>query len=118
MSEPIDYQIIKDKKGSPAFVVIPYDDYLDLTNKRRPPKKSNESDYIPHEVVEKTIMDNKSIVRSWREHLQLTQREMGKRMGISQGAYSQMEKPKANLKPETLTRIANAMGIDVGQLES
>ncbi|WP_300668218.1 helix-turn-helix transcriptional regulator [Desulfoluna sp.] len=116
MNAPINHQIIKDETGKPAFVVISYNDYLNLTGNPRPKKRRNESDYIPHEIVDKHLGDGKSLVRSWREHLHLTQREMGQLMNITQAAYSHMEKPNANLQPETLTRIASALGIDLGLL--
>ena len=41
---------------------------------------------------------------------------MAKRLGITQAAYSQMEKPKARLRKTTLARIAAALGVDVEQL--
>jgi transcriptional regulator with XRE-family HTH domain len=41
---------------------------------------------------------------------------MAKRMGISQSAYSQMEKPKAKLRKNTLVQIATALEVDIEQL--
>jgi transcriptional regulator with XRE-family HTH domain len=37
-------------------------------------------------------------------------------LGISQAAYSQMEKPNANLRPETLEKIARILEINPEQL--
>jgi transcriptional regulator with XRE-family HTH domain len=41
---------------------------------------------------------------------------MANRMGISQPAYSQMEKPSARLRLKTKIRIASALGISPKQL--
>lgn len=43
----------------------------------------------------------------------LTQKELGERLGLSYQAVAQWENNLRNPKPETLTRIANAIGIDV-----
>jgi transcriptional regulator with XRE-family HTH domain len=40
---------------------------------------------------------------------------MAKRLGITQAAYSQMERPKARLLKTTLARIATALGVDIEQ---
>jgi antitoxin MazE len=73
--------------------------------------------YFPHEVVEKSVVEEKGLVRAWREYRGMSQSEMAKRLGITQAAYSQMEKPKARLRKTTLARIAAALGVDRVQLE-
>jgi transcriptional regulator with XRE-family HTH domain len=42
--------------------------------------------------------------------------EMAKRMGITQAADSQMERPKPKPRENTLVRIAAALGVDLEQL--
>ena len=71
---------------------------------------------IPHEVVEKLIMEKKTAIQAWREYLNLTQAEVAERMGITQAAYSQMETAKKNRKA-TGQKIAEAMNIDYLQLK-
>jgi len=107
MSAYTKHQIIE-KDGTPIFVVVPYKEYIELVGEK--------SIYIPHEIIEKKILEGKSIIRSWREYINLSQDEIAKRMKISQAAYSQMEKPGANLRKKTLQRIAVAMDIDIEQL--
>ena len=70
---------------------------------------------IPHEVVSH-IVDGATTVRAWREHLNLTQDEVAKRLGISQPAFAQQE---SVAKPRRATRekIAAAFGIHADQLE-
>lgn len=110
MSAHTNHQIIE-QNGKPMFVVVPYDDYLDLVH-----DKDSETT-IPHKVVERHIMEDKSMIRAWREHKRLSQAEVADRMGISQSAYSQMEKPDAHLRKPTLKKIAKALEIKVEQIQ-
>ena len=57
-------RIINGSDGAPAFVVIPYADYM--------AQHEEERDLIPHEVISATI-DGATPLRAWREHLKLTQ---------------------------------------------
>ena len=106
MNAPTDIQIINDADGNPAFVVIPYAQYV---------AQKLEPDLIPHEVVSR-IVDGATPVRAWREHLNLTQDEVARRLGISQSAFAQQE---SVAKPRRATRekIAAAFGIHADQLE-
>ncbi len=103
-----DVQIIK-KDGKPAFAVIPYEKYLSLLPK-------HEDATVPHEVVGLVIKKGMNLVKAWRTHLGLTQKEIAKRAGISQAALSQMEKSANELRTATLEKLARAMGISVEQL--
>ena len=103
-----DVQIIK-KDGKPAFAVIPYEEYLRLLPK-------DEDETVPHEVVGLVIKKGMNLVKAWRTHLGLTQREVAKRAGISQAALSQMEKSANELRTATLEKLARAMGISAEQL--
>ena len=100
-------QIINGSDGAPAFVVIPYADYM--------AQHEEERDLIPHEVISATI-DGATPLRAWREHLKLTQADIAARPGISQSAYAQQERSE---KPRKSTRekIAAALGITAAQLD-
>lgn len=74
-----------------------------------------ENDLIPHEVVS-LIVDGALPVRAWREHLNLTQDEVAKRMGISQPAFARQE-TVAKPRKATREKIAAAFGITANQLE-
>ena len=108
MNKPINHQIIE-KDGVPLFVIVPYDEYIRTRQKE-------EKVYFPHEVVEFHAIEGKSIIRAWREYKKLSQREVARRMKISQAAYSQMEKPDARLRKSTLEKLAHAFEVDVDQL--
>ena len=108
MTTPIEAQIINGSDGRPAFAVIPYSVYQNLTG------AVDYSDHIPHEVVSRMV-DGASAARAWREQLNLTQAEIALRMGISQAAYSQLES-SPNLRSGSRSKIAKALGILPAQL--
>ena len=111
MSAHTDPQIINDESGNPAFAVIPYADYLELVE---PDYDDNVT--IPHEVISANI-DGDSMIKAWREHLGLTQAELAKRAGISQPALAKVEKPDATPRRKTLKKLADALGIELAQLD-
>ncbi len=101
------YQIIE-KDGKPVFAVIPYDEFLKLTQ--------DEEATIPHEVVGLIVKKGMNLVKAWRTHLGMTQAEVAKIACITQAALSQMEKTDNELRTATLEKLANAMGLSVEQL--
>ncbi len=107
MSTPTNVQIIKGADGRPAFVVLPYADYI----ARRP-----QQDLVPNEVVGYMVKDGMTAIAAWRRHLDLTQAEVAQRLGISQSAYAQQE---AAERPRKATRekIAAALGIPMRSLD-
>ncbi len=107
MNTLVDIQTIKGPDGRPAFVVLPYDDFL-----RR---FAREEGLIPHEVVSATV-DGASPMRAWREYLGLTQADVAARLGVSQAAYAQTETAKRPRKT-TMTRVAAALRIGIEQLD-
>ena len=107
MNAPTNIQIINGPDGSPAFVVIPYADYL--------AERAEARDLIPQGVIERTI-EGASPARAWREDLGLTQAEIAKRLGISQPAYAQQENSD-RLRKSSREKIAGALGILPEQLD-
>jgi len=55
-------------------------------------------------------------IRAARKAAGLTQKELGERMGVSSVAVTQYESGKRIPKVDTLQRIADALGIDIGVL--
>ncbi|MGI5065543.1 helix-turn-helix domain-containing protein [Treponema putidum] len=114
MTTLIDVQFIAGKDGRPEYAVVPFKVFQTLCNHKT---KQRENDItIPHEVVEKIILNETSPIQAWREYLNLTQTELAEKIGITQAAYSQIEKAKKNRKA-TLQKIAEAMNIDYLQLK-
>lgn len=106
MAEPIKHQIIRQGED-PLFVLVPYDEYIDLIK--------DEDLSIPHEVVEKHIMEEKSMIKAWREYKGVLQKELAKKIGISQAALSQME-ARGTERKSSLEKVAKALGIEIEQL--
>jgi DNA-binding XRE family transcriptional regulator len=108
MNKPISFQTILGNDGQPAFVVVPYAEFV---------KRFEESgDLVPDAVVKLAFDDGMSPAKAWRTHLELTQGDVAARMGISQSAYAQLESsPK--LRKSSRERIAAALGIAAGQLD-
>jgi DNA-binding XRE family transcriptional regulator len=110
MNAHTDAQIIM-HEGRPAFVVIPYNEYIML----RRPFVPDDGESVPNDVVWLTIDKGYTLVRAWREYLGLTQKEVAKRMGITQAALSQMESGETKLRKASLEKLAKALGISVEQ---
>ena len=101
-------QIIRGVDGAPAFVVVPYSDWLS--------QRDRDKALVPNEVVNRIFDHDLAPMRAWREHLGFTQAEVARRAGISQAAYAQMENT-ANPRRSTLRKIAMALGLAVEQLD-
>jgi DNA-binding XRE family transcriptional regulator len=113
MTAPINIQTIV-QDGKPAFVVIPYSEYLRVFP-QADLKPWVPDEGIPHEVVRMTIGGAMTLPRAWREYLGLTQAVVAKRMGISQSALAQMENTKRPRRV-TLVKLAKAINIKPEQL--
>ncbi len=112
MAAHIKHQIIE-KEGRPLFVLVPYETYIKTMHKF----ESDQEETIPHRIVELSILENKSPVRAWREYKGLTQKQVAARLKISQSAYSQMEKPNAKLRADTIKKISRVLKIKPEQLD-
>ena len=110
MNAPIKHQIIEDC-GKPLFVLVPYAEYVASLN-----RKTEEAPTIPLAVSKAANMEDKSLVRAWREYKGLSQADMAERMGISRPAYAQLEAKGANLRATTVHRLALALDVQWEQL--
>lgn len=117
---PTNVQVIQNPQGLPAYAVLPWDDYLRLTNspkvKNQPAEKINLDHAVPSQVVDMVFDKNYSPLKAWRLHLELTQEEVAKRLNISQSAYSQYE-VSDKLRKATRQKVAQALGIFSEQLD-
>ncbi len=107
MNALTDIQTIKGPDGAPAFVVVPYQEFM-----RR---FAQEDSLIPHTVVSATV-DGASPMKAWREYLRLTQAEVAARMGVTQAAYAQIESA-ARPRKASIARVAAAFHITLEQLD-
>ena len=114
MKTHIDYQTI-DYQGNPAFVLVPWDEFKRI----RPLLDGDKirSLGIPQAVVEAHLLRAVPIIRAWRDHIGITQRELAARIGVSQAAVAKLEKPTAKPRRATLEKIAQALGISIENLD-
>lgn len=98
--------------GKPAFAVIPWEEYQELTSQYH----AAEDVWIPHEVVKATLLPDVSLIRAWREYFGLTQQALAQQAGMSQPTLARLEKPTTKPRTATLQKLAKAMGITVAQL--
>ena len=71
---------------------------------------------IPAAVVDLAMDNEWSAARAWREHKELTQVEVARRMDITQGAYAQLE-AKKTIRKSSRDKIAKALDIHESQLD-
>jgi len=95
-------------QGRPVAVVLPYEEYLALLASSAPAAVSG----TPQEVMRKRYIEGKSLIQAWREHLDLSQKEVAQKLGITQAAYQQMEKKSARPRKNTLIKLAQAFALD------
>ena len=108
MSAHTNIQIINGIDGAPAFVVLPYTEWV--------AQRDREQAGVPHEVVNLVFDNNWTPIRAWREYLTLTQAEVARRIGVSQAAYAQSE-VAAKPRKSTLKKIATAMHLTLEQID-
>ena len=58
-----------------------------------------------------------NLLKAWRTHLKMSQKEVAQKAGISQSALSQMERIENIHRTATLEKIAKAIGVSVDQLK-
>ena len=109
MNARIKPQIIE-QDGKPAFVVIPYDEWVSLN------KEAVTEHLIPHGVMSRIVKEEMTAIKAWREHLGHTQIDIANKLAISQSAYAQIEASKRPQKA-TKRKIADALGIRLEQLD-
>lgn len=112
MNVPTNIQVIKNTQGQPAFAVIPWENYMQLSE-ARPIDLANG---VPEAVVSLVFDKHYTPIKAWRTHLKLTQEQVATRLDISQAAYSQHE-TNDNIRPATLAKIAKALGVTLEQLD-
>lgn len=108
MNRPINFQTILGADGRPAFVVVPYEEFVKNFEQAH--------DLVPDAVVQLAFDNGLPPAKAWRTHLKLTQAEVAQRLGVTQGAYAQLEASQ-NLRKSSRERIATALGIHPAQLD-
>lgn len=120
-------QIIE-KNGKPEFAVVPIDEYRLLLEKAEElddvtafDKAMHELDSgvdesIPAEIAEKLVAGKENPMKIWREFRGMTQQQLAKQAGISQGQVALIEGGKREGKVSVLKSIASVLNVDLDDL--
>lgn len=124
MSGGDDVQIVKDKKGKPAFVVIPYarwqamiggaveDAYL---AKRYKAARGRDDTEVPWEIA-KRIVAGENAIKVYREWRGLTQEALARKVDSAKAYISQIETGAKPGGRAILRKIAAALAVPAAVL--
>ena len=118
-------QVIE-KNGQIEWAVIPYPEYqklLDAAEMLEDIRAYDEAkasikageELIPSQVVY-ALLDGENPLRVWREYRRLTQQQLAEKAGISKPYLSQLEGGKRRGTTEVLTRLAQALAVNLEDL--
>ena len=110
----MDVQIIK-ANNVPAFAVIPFAQYEEMRRRLAVAENRDSRISFPLEVAEMNALKGYSLIKAWRIYRGKTQKELAAALGITQGAFSQIEKNTHN-QNETLRRVAAVLDVSPEQL--
>jgi DNA-binding XRE family transcriptional regulator len=124
MSSGDDVQIVKDKKGKPAFVVVPYARWQAMTGggaedeflaKRYRAARGRDDTEIPWDVA-KRIVAGENAVKVYREWRGLTQEALARKVDSAKAYISQIETGAKPGGRAILRKIAAALGVPASVL--
>lgn len=95
------YQVISDKNGAPAYVLVPFNAFEALTGTGVTKAVSERSATIPHEVVRIKYENHLSLLAAWRIYRGFCQKEVAIILGVTQAAVAGWE---TSVRPRKTTR--------------
>ena len=123
-------QFIKDEKGRPEYVIIPYHMWFNMQLDRAEQEDENEEEWedvpyehdryddvsIPGEIIDIMDDENVSLQAAWRIARGLSQQEVAEKLGITQSAVSQLESPGSRPQKRTREKLAALYGCKQEQI--
>lgn len=127
------YQTIQDTNGKDLFVLVPIADFEQLTGADKYgfqyddeteddlieldyEQADNDSVAIPFDVVKIKHTHNVNLLGAWRIYRNLSQQEVADKLGLSQGAISQMERRDNKPQKKTLARFSQIYDCEIEQM--
>lgn len=88
------------------------------TAPRAPRKKlAKGKERLPSAVVNLKTGNDWSLIRAWREHLNISTAEMAARLGVDHSIYIELERPRPPPRQVILDRVSSALGVTPDQLD-
>lgn len=72
---------------------------------------------LPLAVVNLKTGNDWSLIRAWREHLNISTADMAARLGVDHSIYIELERPRPRPRQAILDRISEALGVSPDQLD-
>ncbi len=73
--------------------------------------------HLPPAVVNLKTGNDWSLIRAWREHLNISTADMAARLGVDHSIYIELERPRPRPRQVILDRVSEAMGVSPDQLD-
>ncbi|MBF0785986.1 XRE family transcriptional regulator [Muribacter muris] len=127
------YQTIQDSNGKDLFVLVPIADFEQMTGRDSNgflyddesdddlveldyEPSDNDGATIPFGVVKIKLENNVNLLGAWRIYRNLSQQEVADKLGLSQGAISQMERKDSKPQKKTLARFSSVYDCEIEQM--
>lgn len=75
------------------------------------------SNPLPLAVVNLKTGNDWSLIRAWREHLNISTADMAARLGVDHSIYIELERPRPRPRQVILDRVSEALGVSPDQLD-
>ncbi len=72
---------------------------------------------LPPAVVNLKTGNDWSLIRAWREHLNISTADMAARLGVDHSIYIELERPRPRPRQAILDRVSAALGVSPDQLD-
>lgn len=72
---------------------------------------------LPLAVVNLKTGNDWSLIRAWREHLDISTTDMAARLGVDHSIYIELERPRPPPRQVILDRVSEALGVTPDQLD-
>lgn len=82
---------------------------------RQPP--ATPKNVVPSAVASLKTGNDWSLIRAWREHLNISTADMAARLGVDHSIYIELERPRPRPRQIILDRISAALGVTPEQLD-
>lgn len=119
-------QVIESKSGTPAYAVVPWDEYRTMVERIEELQDRVDADKTlanitageetyPPELVER-LLGSENPLRVWREYRGMTTATLAATVGVTPSAISQVESGKRGLSVDLLKKLSEALQVDMDDL--